>query len=330
LIGPISGGVAEFEEFKTLQEQGVDFKGKVVLSTNDAPFMSVPLVQEFGADGFLTITDSRLTGLGDVIRGVAGAFYKYTSDAEEMVHQPDEFVVDTIGAQLPMSEGHKLLSLMSEKKVHVRIKNDANYSLGRTSNIIGRVEGSTLPEEEIVIGAHYDTEFLSPGVWDNGTGSASVLELARTIGEVNSRPSRTFNFILFGCEENGCWGSVNYVQDHKNELSENCLGMINLDSVGSKVTTKNTAWASESISDFIVETSEMVEWNIDDLSGVDVTFSDYAPFRDINIPNAWLGDWAHLHPYYHHPKDRIEYIDINKLHKIATVAELCGIRLANK
>jgi Iap family predicted aminopeptidase len=305
-----SGSRAEFE---TLVDRGVDFEGKVVLVTNDVPFMITPIAQEHGAAALLTITDARMAGLSDVARRCAGAFYGTTATSEEMIDDPASFPADIPGAMLPMSAGHRLLSLLSTGSVTVTVSNEAHYSVGETANVIGVIEGTTHPEETVVVGSHYDTEFTAPGVWDNGSGTAGTLELARAFAASDVEPERTMVFVVFSCEENGCWGSVNYVDRHREDLEDGCVGMINLDSLGSPLTAHNTLWASDGMDDFMIETAEMVDWDVDALTGVDATFSDYAPFRDIGVPNAWVGDFDHLHPYYHTSGDTIDYMSVGEL-----------------
>lgn len=321
-------GSGSLEEFEAVRDRGIDLEGKIILTTNDVPFMLSPLVDEYGAAGLLTITDARMAGLSDVARRCAGAFYETTTSGEEMINEPESFPVEITGAMLPMSAGHRLLSLMSTDEVTVEISNEAQYSVSETANIIGVVEGTTNPNECIVVGSHYDTEFTAPGVWDNGSGAAGTMELARAFASSDREPNRTIIFVVFSCEENGCWGSVNYVNRHRENLSEGCVGMINLDAIGSELTAHNTLWASESMADFMVDTAEMMDWDIDALDDVDATFSDYAPFRDIGIPNCWIGDYDHLHPYYHHSNDIIEYMDLEKLQRAIEYAGTATHRLA--
>jgi hypothetical protein len=322
-------GGGSVEEFEAVLERGVDLEGKVILATNDVPFMLSPLAQEHGAAGLLTITDARMAGLSDVARRCAGAFYKTTASADEMVNDPDSFPVDITGAMLPMSAGHRLLSLLSTGEVTVEISNEAHYTVNETENVIGVVEGTTRPDEYVVIGSHYDTEFTAPGVWDNGSGAAGTMELARAFAASDTRPKRTIVFVVFSCEENGCWGSVNYVDRHREDLENGCVGMINLDAIGSNLTAHNTLWASDSMADFIVDTAEMVDWDIDALADVEATFSDYAPFRDIGVPNCWIGDFDHLHPYYHSSGDVIDYMSVGKLERAIEYAGTATSRLAS-
>ncbi len=49
------------------------------------------------------------------------------------------------------------------------------------NNIVVEIEGRTLPEEILIVGAHFDAVPMSPGADDNGTGTAAVLEMARVL-----------------------------------------------------------------------------------------------------------------------------------------------------
>jgi hypothetical protein len=66
-------------------------------------------------------------------------------------------------------------------------------------NIAVEIKGSTVPEEIIVIGAHYDTAMGTPGANDNASGVAATIELARLFA---ARPCRrTLRFVAFANEE---------------------------------------------------------------------------------------------------------------------------------
>jgi hypothetical protein len=66
-------------------------------------------------------------------------------------------------------------------------------------NLIAERAGKTQPAELVVVGAHYDTAYGTPGADDNASGVAGVLELARRFSE--REPARTVRFVLFANEE---------------------------------------------------------------------------------------------------------------------------------
>jgi aminopeptidase YwaD len=75
-------------------------------------------------------------------------------------------------------------------------------------NIIGRKAGTNPALAPVMLCAHYDTVNLSPGVGDNGTGCAGVLEAARRLSGATFE--RTVIFALFAFEESGLCGSQAY------------------------------------------------------------------------------------------------------------------------
>lgn len=72
-------------------------------------------------------------------------------------------------------------------------------------NIVVELHGRDKRQEVIVIGAHYDTTWMTPGADDNASGVAGLLELAREFQ--GRRFSRTVRFIAFANEEEPFYGT---------------------------------------------------------------------------------------------------------------------------
>lgn len=70
-----------------------------------------------------------------------------------------------------------------------------------------------------MVGGHLDSWDLATGAIDNGIGSFSVLDMARTFQALKLNPARTVEFILFMGEEEGLLGSKAYVAAAKNDKS---------------------------------------------------------------------------------------------------------------
>ncbi|PYK28888.1 MAG: aminopeptidase [Verrucomicrobia bacterium] len=103
-----------------------------------------------------------------------------------------------------------------------------------------REGGSHLPV--IIVGAHYDSVFGSPGANDNGTGVAATLALARRFAQKQSErrltetPNRTLRFVAFVNEEppyflSGEMGSLVYARRCK-ERGDKISAMISLETIG--------------------------------------------------------------------------------------------------
>ncbi len=312
-------------EFETLKNAGIDFNEKIVMATSDYPFAITSLVEECGAVGLITVS----TAIEDLIRWCVGAFYSTTA-TPTLYENPMDFPAKITGAMIPMSEGRRLLSLMSVGKVRVHVASNAEYSLGKSCNIISEVKGTERPEEKVIIGAHYDTQFTTPGICDNGSGTAGLLEIARAVKKSNICPKRTMVFVWFGCEEIGCWGSVDYTKKHEKNLRKSCVGYINIDGPCNQPAMKHTLWVSDSMRSFAAETAKIIGWKLHSIEGASETIGDYGPFRDIGIPTAMFVEYPPPHPYYHTEKDSIEFAPHPKdLARTLEVSALCAIRLAS-
>ncbi len=101
-------------------------------------------------------------------------------------------------------------------------------------NIYVTVPGSSAPEEIIVVGAHYDTVFGTPGADDNASGVAGILELSRLFA--GESPGRTIRFVAFTNEEppffrTGNMGSRVYAREARAK-GENIAAMLCLEMIG--------------------------------------------------------------------------------------------------
>ncbi|MEW8016271.1 MAG: M28 family peptidase [Candidatus Thiodiazotropha endolucinida] len=101
-------------------------------------------------------------------------------------------------------------------------------------NIAVELPGETIPEEIIVVGAHYDSVHGSPGANDNGTGVAAVLELSRLLKD--EQLNRTVRFVAFANEEPPFFyskemGSQVYAARSR-EREERIVAMLSLETIG--------------------------------------------------------------------------------------------------
>ncbi len=75
-----------------------------------------------------------------------------------------------------------------------------------------RDTGTTGDENNIVMsGAHLDSVGEGPGINDNGSGSAGILETAIQISKLGIKPENRLRFAWWGAEESGLVGSTEYV-----------------------------------------------------------------------------------------------------------------------
>lgn len=78
-------------------------------------------------------------------------------------------------------------------------KQEFKFQDKTVKNLEVEIIGTSLPEEIVLIGAHYDSVIGSPGANDNASGVAALLEIARLFAK--EKPSRTIRFVAFVNEE---------------------------------------------------------------------------------------------------------------------------------
>jgi hypothetical protein len=113
------------------------------------------------------------------------------------------------------------------------------WQSGYSDNVIAEIRGTTSPNEIVVIGAHYDsrstdrfsTTARAPGADDNGSGTATNIELARVISQLGVRFRRTLRILAFSGEEQGLLGSRAYAALISNR-GDNVVAMFNGDMLG--------------------------------------------------------------------------------------------------
>jgi Zn-dependent M28 family amino/carboxypeptidase len=100
-------------------------------------------------------------------------------------------------------------------------------------NVIAERKGKAKNADSNVVmaGAHLDSVQAGPGINDNGSGSAALLEVAEQLGNFN--PRNTLRLAWWGAEESGLIGSTQYVNGLTQEERDKIALYLNFDMVGS-------------------------------------------------------------------------------------------------
>ena len=138
-----------------------------------------------------------------------------------------------IGKETGMALKEKL---QKNKKVSATITMTNQSGLIKARNVVATLKGTEIPDERIVIGGHLDSWDLATGAIDNGIGSFSVLDIARSFMANKLQPKRTVQFVMFMGEEQGLLGSRYMVNEAVKDGSiEGIKYMMNLDMTGNPV-----------------------------------------------------------------------------------------------
>ena len=99
-----------------------------------------------------------------------------------------------------------------------------------TFNILAEKKGAN-DNNVVMAGAHLDSVLTGPGINDNGSGSASILEAAEQLA--HTKLQNTVRFAWWGAEESGLVGSTNYVNGLSQAEKDRIALYLNFDMVGS-------------------------------------------------------------------------------------------------
>ncbi len=185
-------------------------------------------------------------------------------------------------------------------------------------NPIGRKVGLDLPNEWIVVGAHYDSRNVvrcdgntapQPGANDNASGCAGVIELARVFQGVDT--ARSILFMCFAGEEQGLIGSRRYVESlQSNGQITRIKHMINLDMIGYAVNDSlaarvDTTSAHQSVLAMYVDAAQTYSPELALITSTTTSAnSDHWYFLNAGIPGAFTWEnGAGIYPHYHQETD---------------------------
>ncbi|MFC7326920.1 M28 family metallopeptidase [Marinactinospora rubrisoli] len=108
---------------------------------------------------------------------------------------------------------------------------DAEIRTETSYNVIAETKGGAR-DNVVVVGAHLDGVPEGPGINDNGSGTAAVLEVARQLPKLDDVNNRV-RFAFWGTEEEGLVGSTEYVESLSQRERDRIALYLNFDMIGS-------------------------------------------------------------------------------------------------
>jgi hypothetical protein len=238
---------------------GIDVKGKIVMAFRYNPKWNINgktfvggnprekaiVAAKHGAVGILFVSfpndPEPQRPIGSLIHG----------DGEQMLDFPEVHIDLNVADALFTGSGHTLKELQTlidslKKPFSLTLKNNVDFEVHtqyvkekEVVNVVGLLEGSdpVLKNEYLIMGAHLDHvgsqagKIYFPGANDNASGSAALLQIARTFASSEIKPKRSVIFVFFASEEQGLNGSKYFVE-HLPFPKNNITAMINFDCVG--------------------------------------------------------------------------------------------------
>ncbi len=336
---------------------GADVRGKVVLINGGFPEkLKLPGDADLSVDK--RVRDARALGAKAVLIAPDPApigrqttypeFFRVKKedfDPGFVVLGINEAVLDFVVDGLPLDQRVYYATLQAEGKPRpvatgIRAGIVVATSLlakARTRNVLAKISGTDrkLKEEVVILGAHMDHLGMAPaggafnGANDNASGTAVVMEAARTMKANNIRPRRSIVFALWAAEEQGLFGSEHYVA-HPIYPLERTVANINLDMVGqggSQIGFGGIYFSSE-LYDFLKKNVPSDIW-----AGMyprrGVGGSDHLSFLAKGISAFHMVGWGD-HLKGHHPRDDWDLIKPELLDKAGRFLVGAALLLANE
>ena len=192
--------------------------------------------------------------------------------------------------------------------------NSKDHGKAPTFNTVAEIKGTEKPDEYIILSAHLDSWDGGTGATDNGTGTITMMEVARILKKHYPNPKRTIVVGLWGSEEQGLNGSRAYVSAHKDQMPK-VQAVFNQDNGTGRI-------ANISGQGFLNSYDYLGRWlnaaPKELTKDIKTTFpgfpggggSDHAPFVAAGVPAFMLGslNWGYGNYTWHTQRDTYDKI----------------------
>lgn len=251
----------------------------------------------------------------------------------------------TIEASIGYIEGQwSEMGLQSDRECYDALGEEA-------TNLIVECPGSRRPDEIVLLGAHYDTVFSTPGADDNASAVAVLLEVSRLLRDHTGQ--RTARYVAFACEEPPYFNMDSMGSQHHARESRrrgDCIvGMLCLEMVGYYSLAKGSQTVPPGIPEwmhrcfpqqgnFLAAVGNMPSWKLcwrfrrGFKSGTrrlplfsiclpekvhEIRLSDNSSFWDQGYPALMLTDTSFLrNPNYHQATDTPDTLDYPRMTEV--------------
>jgi len=227
-------------------------------------------------------------------------------------------------------KGFKPQALDLKLSTNIAVKTIFNKS----QNVIGKITGSKRPDEVIIYTSHWDhlgigkadetADSIYNGAFDNASGTAGLIELARAFKSMNVQPERSIIILAVTAEEQGLWGSAYYAQNPVYPTSKT-VANINIDGLNPFEKTRDIIIVGEGqseLEEYLKEAAEKVGRVIAFENHPEAGYyyrSDHFNFAKVGVPALYTSngidvigkepgygekrDAEYTEKHYHRPSD---------------------------
>ncbi|MEV8530622.1 M28 family metallopeptidase [Streptomyces sp. NPDC051211] len=194
-------------------------------------------------------------------------------------------------------DGEKLAAEAAAGPVEVTLDIRELRENRKTYNVVAETRGGDA-NNTVFLGAHLDSVAAGPGINDNGSGSAGILQVAQRLAPSQNKIKNKVKFAWWSAEEFGLLGSEAYVASLTDEQKKQIKLYLNFDMIASPNAAyfvydgddsdatgagpgpEGSAQLERGITDFL--DSKQIPHEGTDFTGR----SDYGPFIEVGIPSG--------------------------------------------
>jgi carboxypeptidase Q len=195
-------------------------------------------------------------------------------------------------------------------------------------NVVGEIKGSQLPNEYVMLSAHFDSWDGGSGATDNGTGTITMMEAMRVLKRVYPNPRRTILVGHWSGEEQGLNGSRGFVKDHP-EIVSGLQALFNQDNGTGRIENMSASGfpeASAALARYLARVPADITRNIKfSFPGAPSGGgTDHASFVSCGAPGFGLGsgDWDYGRYTWHTNRDTYDKLSFDDVKNNAALAAM--------
>ncbi len=196
--------------------------------------------------------------------------------------------------------------------------------------MVGEMKGTQLPNEYVMLSAHFDSWDGGSGATDNGTGTITMLEAMRVLKLVYPSPRRTILVGHWSGEEQGLNGSRGFVADHP-DVVNGLQALFNQDNGTGRIENMSASGfpnASANLARYLSRVPADITRNIKFgfPGNPSAGGTDHASFVSCGAPGFGLGsgDWDYGRYTWHTNRDTYDKISFDDVKSGPTASSRNG------
>ncbi len=298
----VFGGQCLPADLAAVKAAGQTLEGAIVVSENLRSFVAYPIVEAAGAAGLVALS----TLPGNVIR----------CGSARLDRKPGKIPAVAIGGD---DSRWIVRQLEDGRRLEAGIQVAGQVSEKAGCNVIGRrMEPAA---DRILVTAHYDSFWNGVHAMDNAAGTATVILFSRILA---AAAETALEFVVFGGEETGFWGSSSYVQASGASLGT-IKAVVNFDTFGSNRSQVEVG-VTPDLAEYCRKVAQQLGVRIDCWNIPPRPASDQHCFVEKGVSAVWLANCG-ADQRYHTPLDVPSEMSPAKLEISARLAMALILRL---